>query len=203
MSETIVTSSNRFAGLLTYDDIRQEAVNLREAVDYSLMGLGDLVNFACPVRTAGRPKKGGFKITVSQLAKDIGEDRATLSDAAGNAQFWPEEVREELPKQAGFKMLSRARKSTGWKGSVPYAPEVLEQLRKAAFEFLVAFVEGPVKREPLTVGQMLNRVVDTIEKVLEKKDPELEPFREELKSIGFRVNVIVSALPWEEDEDDA
>ena len=122
--DTELYLAETFTHVQTWDDVVQEAANLRRESDLKKFALGDLVNFACPRRRPGNPGRDK-RWNVTRLAAAIGESRAVLSQLAANAEFWVPSVRDELPPQVSWRMLARARVDSGWQPGEPVTKDVL------------------------------------------------------------------------------
>jgi len=121
--------------------------DLKEHLDQTHLNLGILANHLCPVRKAGRQSKENKSQTISALADAIGIDRAWLSNAAGNAEFFVDHY-EEIPPQASIGMLSRARKLTTWKTGQPVTKKAMAK----ALKYLAGKVDEPMKIPPAAIA---------------------------------------------------
>ena len=148
-----------FKHLRSWDEIIGAGAELAMNVLVHHFAIGDLALYACPTRSAGRPAEADKPKTLTALARAIGLDRSTVSNAAANAEFWRGAARKQLPLQATLGLLSRARKATGWK---PGEKPIPDQLAMAE-GIILGEIEAPKLPTELNVLGILRSIKAKIE----------------------------------------
>lgn len=150
-AQETVAPVNKFEGQISEENWWEDSVaigiDLREEMDERRWDMGALVNYVCPSRKSGRPREDAAQVrTLTEFAKEIGEDRSTLSQLASNDEFYTEEMRAELPPQLSWRELAKARTRSGWRRG----QKVAEEHRQEAFKVILEMAEGgeiePAKR---------------------------------------------------------
>jgi len=149
----------RFSHLRSWDEITQAGIELAMNVMVHHFAIGDLAMYACPTRSAGRPAEADKPKTLTALAKAIGLDRSTVSNAAANSEFWRGAARTKLPLQATLGLLSKARKATGWKPGEKPTPDQLAM----AEGIILGEIEAPKPTKELNVLGILRSIKAKIE----------------------------------------
>jgi len=194
-----------FTHLKNWDEIIGAGVELAMDVLVHHFAIGDLANHACPKRSAGRPSEADKPKTLAAFSRAVGLDRSTVSNAAGNSEFWRGARRKKLPLQATLGLLSKARKATGWKPGEKSTPVQHEQ----ALSYILGEIELPKPSKVLDVRGIIRATFRKLELLLsEQHKPELlaalpDPVdRELLQDAKDKLDVLMVSDDGEESDDE-